>query len=353
MASHGIYILANDIVFDQLVALLNSIEVNVSRDLPVCVIPYDDRVDRVREELTRRPNGFLFEDLAALDRWERFAWAVWAVHPRAKQRRSRPGWYGGHLQRRLAAFDGPFDRFVVYDADSLAMKPVDDIFAKLDEYEFVFDDWEHKKPIPVAPLNIPHLEAIGRYTEAELRPQLHCISFFGAKRESFSSEDVEAMREQLVDKGEVVWINGQGWWDDAFLFNYMTLWRDRPMFNYTLSPNGFDRTGNCALADPFINIDNVLYNAQGKKPIYRLHYMNVPSISFTRLCQGEDVDIPYREVFLHYRFLKDPEQRPKTFRSPSLLTKFSRRVQRDIKRIRKLKQYLPELERPPFDDLPQ
>ena len=39
MQSSGIYTLANDRVFDQLVALLNSIEVNISPDIPVCVIP--------------------------------------------------------------------------------------------------------------------------------------------------------------------------------------------------------------------------------------------------------------------------------------------------------------------------
>jgi hypothetical protein len=36
---NGIYTLANDVVYDQLVALLNSIEANVSPNIPVCIIP--------------------------------------------------------------------------------------------------------------------------------------------------------------------------------------------------------------------------------------------------------------------------------------------------------------------------
>lgn len=36
-AKRGIYTLANDVVLDQLVALLNSIERNVGKDIPVCV----------------------------------------------------------------------------------------------------------------------------------------------------------------------------------------------------------------------------------------------------------------------------------------------------------------------------
>ncbi len=52
----GIYTLANDVVYDQLVALLNSIEVNVGWDMPVCVIAYDDRLDKVRSEIEKRKN---------------------------------------------------------------------------------------------------------------------------------------------------------------------------------------------------------------------------------------------------------------------------------------------------------
>lgn len=55
MQSIGIYTLANDFVYDQLIALLNSIEVNVSPEIPICIIPYDDRMDRVQREVESRP----------------------------------------------------------------------------------------------------------------------------------------------------------------------------------------------------------------------------------------------------------------------------------------------------------
>ena len=44
---NGIYTLANDAVYDQLVALLNSIEANYSKDIPVCVIPYDNDIGKI------------------------------------------------------------------------------------------------------------------------------------------------------------------------------------------------------------------------------------------------------------------------------------------------------------------
>ena len=323
----GIYTLANDVVYDQLVALLNSIEANVSPEIPVCIIPYDDRLDQVKRELTTRSNVKLFENQESLQRWEDFAHKVWAAHPRASQKNlKRPKWYEGHLQRKLASFDGPFEKFVFYDGDSLAMKPLDDFFAKLDTYDFVFDDWEHRKATPVAALNIPTIELSGVYQEADIRPKLHCGSFFGSKKGFFAPQEITKLQKRLVEDREIEWLNGDGWWDDVHLFNYLTLRSEQSLFNFTLSSNGQERTGNCAGADPFVNIDHVLYNQQGLKPIHRIHYMNYASQDFSRLCQGEDVNIPYQEEFLYYRFLKQPEQRPKKLKKRSSLEKVGKTV---------------------------
>jgi hypothetical protein len=83
--SDGIYTLANDAVVDQLIALINSIEVNAGIDFPVCVIAYDDRLDRVRAEIATRPQVMLLENSAVLQRWENFSRQVWQTHPTALQ----------------------------------------------------------------------------------------------------------------------------------------------------------------------------------------------------------------------------------------------------------------------------
>lgn len=327
--SFGIYTLANDAIYDQLVALLNSIEANVGADVPVCVIPFDHRLSRVREEISTRPHVRLLDNPASIERWETFAQTFVAAHPMANQtKRSHPRWYGGKLHRKFVAFDGPFERFVFFDGDSLAMKPVDDVIHRLDSYDFVFDDWEHKKADYHAALDFAVVEAASAFTTDELRSQLHCSSFFGAKRELFSVDAITTLQRCMVEQGEAAWVNGQGWWDDAFLFNYMTLKLGRPQFNFTQSPNAQERTGNCANSDPFVVRDNVLYNQDGGKPIHRIHYMGYSSTDFNRLCLGEDVDIYYRDVFLHYRFLKHPEQRPAQLSSPSLWVKTNRFVKR-------------------------
>jgi hypothetical protein len=334
MPSRGIYTLANDVVCDQLIALLNSIETNVARDLRVCIIPYDDRLEKVRQELKNRPNVTIFEDRESIQRWDDFAREVWTAHSRASDSKmSRPRWFNGHLQRKFVAFDGEFDEFVFYEADNLAMKSVTDVFEKLSSYDFIFDDWEHRKATPVAALNIPLIEKAGAYKESEIRSKIHDASFFASKRGFFSPDELANLKEKLIDKKEVEWINGIGWWDDVFLFNYLTLRCDRPIYNFTLSPSAQERTGNCADKDPFVSIDNVLYNEQGLKPIHRIHYMNYSSADFARLCRGEDANIRYKDTFLYYRFLKEPDRRPSHLTPPSLGTKFNRILQKAVQKI--------------------
>jgi hypothetical protein len=334
MPCQGIYTLANDNVYDQLLALLNSIEANVSSEIPVCIIPYDDSTKKIRQELKNRSNVTFFENLDSIQKWENFTHEVWNSHSRANENRMhRTKWYSSHVQRKFVVFDGEFDEFVFYDADTLAMKPLNKVFEKLQKYDFVFDDWEHRKPTPVAALNIPLIESTTNNKESDIRPKIHDSSFFASKKGFFSPNELEILKENLIQQKEVEWINKMGWWYDDFLFNYLTFKCDRPIYNFTLSPNGQDRTGNCADTDPFVEINNVLYNEQGLKPIHRIHYMNYSSKDFARLCQGEDADIRYKEIFLHYRFLKQPELKPTQLIPPNSLTKINRFLQKASQKL--------------------
>lgn len=333
MPSFGIYTLANDAVFDQLVALLNSIEANVSAEIPVCIIPYNDNIDLVRQEIAGRSNVSIFNNPESLQRWDLFAKEVWTKHPGADKKSLGPHWDKSHLQRKFAAFDGEFEQFVFYDADSLAMKPLSAVRERLKNYDFVFDDWEHIKPAPVAALNISEIEKTGWFSEADIRPKLHCSSFFASQRGFFNPAQLSTLSKRLLCDGELKWINQRGWWDDAFWFNYMTLRCQGSIFNFTLSDNGNEKTGNCAHADSFVNQDNVLYNQDGLKPIHRIHYMNYSSQEFARLCRGEDVKIPYQEVFLHYRFLKEPHRKPTQLYPPNIWLKTRRFFLKKIQRL--------------------
>jgi len=329
----GIYTLANDTVYDQTVALLNSIEANVSPELPVCIIPFNDRCDRLIAEIDRRNNVTLFDNQVALTRWENFATQVWAAHPdHANRHWKKPQWGLGH-HRKYVAFDGQFEKFVFYDADSLAMKPLNELFQKLDDFDFIFDDWEHRKNLDVSALDVRQIIKKDQYSEVEISRKLHCSSFFGSKQGLFSESFLAEAQRRLIEDNEIIWL--RRWWDDAFLFNYLTFLKNCATFNYTQSPNPQDCTGNCADSDPFININGVLYNAQGYKPIHRLHYMNYSSVLFTRLCRGEDVQIRYRDEFLDYRFRHAPQERPAKLVPPGKRVRLQRRFQKAIQKVKK------------------
>jgi hypothetical protein len=179
-------------------------------------------------------------------------------------------------------------------------------------------------------LKVPLVAAgLGR-SAAEIQSLLHCSSFFGSKRGLLNVQTLADLREKLVHQGEAAWINGVA---EAFLFSYITLRGEFSQFNYTLSPDSGDRTGNCADADPFIEQDHVLYNQQGMKPIHRIHYMNYGAEKFARLAKGEDVGMCYQDVFLHYRFLKHSDQKPQALNTPDLWTRVKRSSQQMQKQL--------------------
>src|SRR4028119_1919106 len=100
----GIYILANDVVFDQLVALLNSLEVNGAKDIPVCIIPYDDNLKKVRAHISTLHNVTLFDNTDSIHFWEDFATQAWTSHRKAQQVWQAKGWGQVHclgMHRKL------------------------------------------------------------------------------------------------------------------------------------------------------------------------------------------------------------------------------------------------------------
>jgi hypothetical protein len=108
----GLYCLANDGVIDWLIAFLRSVRAQPSmRELPITVIPYDDRLDRTMG-LRDRYRFDVLDDpaLGELDRLgQRVAWP-----PRERM---------PHF-RKLAAFWGPYEEFLFLDADIVV---VDDL----------------------------------------------------------------------------------------------------------------------------------------------------------------------------------------------------------------------------------
>ncbi len=308
----GIYILANDVVYNQLVALLNSIEVNAGRQYPICVIPYDDRVEQVYKEVQARENVELLEDTACIERWEDFATKIWQTHPNAFniwQQKGHSGVYRMGMHRRFGGFDGPFERFIYLDADTLVMSSLDKIFDKLDSYDFVVYDFQYKDVTHVYNVNSQKLLEI--FPQERIEKEIFCAGFYASKKGIFDEERRNYLLSKLREgESEILYMNGP----DQSILNYMVMTCGISSYNFAHHFTENEVTGCCVTSPHFESRDRILYD-RGNKLTY-LHYIGLSSKLFNRLCAGENIDFPYRETFLHYRYLRSPEQRPKFTTKP-------------------------------------
>ncbi|NEP19487.1 MAG: sugar transferase [Leptolyngbya sp. SIO4C1] len=305
--SDGIYTLANDTVYDQLVALLNSLEQNAG-NLPVCVIAYDSRIERVKAEVERRDGVFLLDDPAIFKTWEDFSVEVWQTHPTALATWRDEGIpnqvYRLHSNRRYAAFDerSPFDRFIYLDADTVVFQPLDFVFEQLDTADFVTYDFQFKDPTHIFSLNSQGGTDV--FGQAQLA-QIFCAGMYASKKGFFPAAQLSYLVEQLAAGDAAVLYMGA---PNQSVLNYMVLKTGLDVCNLALALPSGTATGNAVTSPHFEASDHILYD-KGSRLTY-LHYIGVSAKVFRGLCAGENIDFPYRDIFLHYRYLHQPGQRP-------------------------------------------
>ena len=326
----GIYILANDIVYDQLVALLNSIRANYSKDIPICIIPYDDNIDLVKKEIIKRKNVFLFEDEKIIKKWEDFAREAWQIYCEfaEKQEGNLFGRHTLNVHRKLCVFDGHFERFIFLDVDILAMGSLDSIFEQLNKKEFVVYDFQHRDPSHVYNLYSANLPRV--FNQEQISSNIFCTGFFASKQGLFNKK--KAWLLSLFKKGEAEILYPKS--AEQSILNYMIMRSKIPVCNLAFNLPKSKVTGNSVTSTHFKEKDHILYD-KGNRLTY-LHYIGIHSEPFRRLCAGENLDILYREVFLYYRYLHEPEKMP-NFKGKARPYKQSASILKKILRKIKLK----------------
>ena len=303
----GIYTLANDHVFDQLVALLNSIETNAS-NLPVCVIAYNDNLDRVRAEIANRPNVTLMDDPTIFARWREFSTQVWTTHPHALatwKEQGIDGVYRLSCNHRYASFDSeaPFDRFIYLDADTLVLNSLDLIFESLNDHDFVTYDFQFKDPSHI--FNLTSSKLLEIFSQQQLQTEIFCSGCYASKKGLFSLERLQWLVSRLEEgESEVLYLKAP----NQSVLNYMTMRSGITIHNLAVHLPLENRTGNSVTSKHFEWRDRILYD-HGKRITY-LHYIGLSSQLFSKLCAGENINFPYRDTFLHYRYLHEPEKQP-------------------------------------------
>jgi hypothetical protein len=242
-----------------------------------------------------------------IDLWDNFAKSAWEPHPTAKERWLKAGSRGYHrfgTHRRYCAFDGPFDRFIYMDGDTLLMSPLDRVFAQLDNYDCVVYDFQHKDITHVYEVTSPKLLEI--FPQERLNQEIFCSGFYGSKKGLFDGERRNWLLERLrAGEAEILYPMAP----DQTIVNYMMMRSNFSIYNLALQLPKEERTGCCVTSPHFQALDNNILYDRGNRLTY-LHYIGLSSSLFTRLCSGENIDFPYRDIFLHYRYLYQPNQRP-------------------------------------------
>lgn len=274
----GVYFLANDRVYDQAVAYLNSFR-EQNPTIELCLIPFAQDTARI-EALASRYGFGIWADADVLRRCdaigERFHGRVF-----------------GHY-RKLAAWEGEFDQFVYIDCDTVVLEPVDFVFRHLDRYGFV----------------------TARSDIAGLRKFVWRDSIYGASsltREQirysantgFIASRTDALHLKQVEAGL----------DDALaLAGHMELLCcEQPLLNYLIVTAGRAYTSLWSLAlrtrDWSIpqeqwagmSLDAIPNSRIPQSPTLLVHWAGAWEKS--RL---EGTPIPHRELWEHYRAMSEP-----------------------------------------------
>ncbi len=299
---NGICTLGNDYVFDQLVALLNSIDAILGTETPVCIYPFDEQMQRISEEISQRPNIFIYDNQDVINRWDQF---MLEASP-ASMNRDKYRIYGGH--RRFCAFDGPFDNFIYMDADTLVMNSLDLVFEKLKEYDCVVYDFQFKHPDKVYNVNSSKLLHV--FDEERIHKEIFCSGFYASKKGIFTKDKIAELLSYLkAGEQEILYPTG-----DQPVLNYMFMRSGIHVYNLAHHLPDNQTTGCSVTSGHFEEKDKILYD-RGNRLTY-IHYIGIPPRVNQAVCAGENIDFPYRDLFLYYRYLHEPNKRP-IFKNPA------------------------------------
>src|SRR6476646_908209 len=172
----GIYIVANDKVTSQAIALLNSIRLH-DPEIPIVMIPYDDQYQAVAAKLNSAYVVTLYEDLQFINRLSSKLQQLFG-----EKFFARPNQF-----RKQACWFGPFDEFLYIDTDIVVFEKISNNLNYLADYDFICCDYQHAGGIK----NVfsPKVIEDQVFIDPDLKGVFNC-GFCGGKKGLFAEEDL-------------------------------------------------------------------------------------------------------------------------------------------------------------------
>ncbi|RZM76534.1 Npun_R2821/Npun_R2822 family protein [Leptolyngbya iicbica] len=272
--SDGVYIVANDRVFDQTIALLSSLRLH-NPEIPVFLVPFDEKYGQIWPICRDRFKVQMFPDLPFLGRLTQ---DIADIFPRDFLRLP-------NKMRKLSLWFGPLDHFVYIDADILLFQSIESSLEYLNNADFFCCDFQGKgRGLAEVFTSVIHERNI--FTETDLK-DIFNSGFWGSRKGLFT---YEAMLELLKDCAA-----------HREYFDFSTGTTDQPILNYlvlkaaerrvNITQANPDEPGSWAGSSHFQQKGNILYDDD--RPLRYLHWAGCPMRP----------DGPYWELWKTYRFM--------------------------------------------------
>jgi len=273
--SCGIYIVANDRVYDQAIALLSSLRLH-DPDIAVFMIPFDQNHEQVWSILKENFDVQLFPDLAFL---EQLTQEIADIFPRDFLKLP-------NKMRKLAVWFGPLDEFVYVDTDILLFQSLQNSLDYLQTADFFACDFQQKGR-GLAEVFTQTVVEQQLFTETQLRDVFNS-GFWGGRKGAFSYDQMLQILRECAEHREY--------------FDFSTGTTDQPILNFLIL-RAVERRLNITKVNPqepgswagsshFEEKNRLLYD--GDRPLRYLHWAGTP------MRPGG----PYYELWHYYRFLQ-------------------------------------------------
>jgi len=272
--NRGIYIVANNKVIENAIALLNSIRC-YNQEVPIFLIPFNDDYDQILEILNKLHGVKLFPEMKFI---HQFTEKIADIFDRDFL--ALP-----YKMRKLAVWFGPLDEFIYIDTDIIVFEDIAANLNKLSEVDFFCCDYHHVNE-KLRNIFSPLVKENQIFNNQELEDVFN--SGFWASRKGIITEQqmYDILRECSQHREYFDFTQNV---TDQPILNYLVLKLINKRYNLVKTTER--EPGSWAGSQHFQEQDYILYD-QGK----RLKYLHWAGISIKSGC-------PYWKLWKHYRYL--------------------------------------------------
>ena len=272
----GVYIVANDYVTDNAIALINSIR-SFHKEIPIILIPFNDQFQNIASILSQNGGVEIFPDLKLIDE---FTENIKEIFPRNFL--ALP-----NKMRKLVAWFGPLDEFIYIDTDIIVFENPSKTLDKLSEYDFICCDYHHLSE-GLKNIFSPTVKEKQIFTESELQDVFNS-GYWASKKGTITSQQMEkTLRECSAHEEYFDFTKGV---TDQPILNYLVLKNIPKRHNLVKIPGG--APGSWAGSPHFEEKERILYDRGAK-----LEYLHWAGMKIKPGC-------PYWNVWQHYRYLNE------------------------------------------------